>query len=154
MDIGRYLDQQGEPLGFAHVVIGQIPLLPRDDVEVEALRHHARIRGAKVSAASGKAYLSMRSEAFRKLRQGIGRGIRRHNDSVTIWFADPRFPRSRRMQEICGVAHPRYEQFAQAIPLRFRDGVSGSPWEDGAMVTADGKLVYPEKQRRKSLLLA
>src|SRR3546814_1944470 len=28
----------------------------------------------------------------RKLRQGIGRGIRRPNDSVKLWLLDPRFP--------------------------------------------------------------
>lgn len=37
--------------------------------------------------------MESQSQTVRRLKQGIGRGIRSKDDSVVVWIADPRFPR-------------------------------------------------------------
>lgn len=51
---------------------------------------------------------ALKAEMQRKLKQGLGRGIRKEDDAVTAWFADPR-------------VHDMRNGLIAAIPERFRD---------------------------------
>ena len=67
--------------------------------------------------------------AKRKLRQGIGRSIRRASDKAVCWILDPRFPlpealirdRRRRLHQGLAVKHGG---LALCIPRRFRVGLN------------------------------
>src|SRR3546814_3924774 len=64
----------------------------------------------------------------RKLRQGIGRGIRRPNDSVKLWLLDPRFPLPATLSDPLDAStgitiNPFFNSLVNCIPLRFRNGL-------------------------------
>ena len=65
----------------------------------------------------------MSAAAVRKLRQGIGRGIRAKNDICRLWILDPRFPvpESFRLNRNLaqGPAASHKELAESAIPARF-----------------------------------
>ena len=70
-----------------NLVMLRLPLQRDDHV------HRALLLGvAKLKAESVDRIISARRtlSAKRLLRQGIGRGIRRHDDKCTVWIADPR----------------------------------------------------------------
>lgn len=74
------------------LVITRIPYAPADN----ALDAHRTIHYEYLGYSSDKVQAILHGEresaTRRKMAQGLGRGIRRHDDSVTIWIADPRFP--------------------------------------------------------------
>lgn len=70
-----------------NLVMLRLPL-QRDD----PVRRALLLGVAKLKAESVENIISERRtlNAKRLMRQGIGRGIRRHNDKCTVWIADPR----------------------------------------------------------------
>ena len=102
---------------FTQLVITRIPRAPADDIQVWALYHHYKKRNSSFTfqQASSMAYGKSINNAFKKLRQQLGRPIRQPDDRATVWIADSRFP-------IHGVtAAKSYELFRYAIPARFQD---------------------------------
>lgn len=73
-----------------HLMIARIPRPPVDSLMARALRqHYLKKRGEKF--VSGILHNQSRVATVNKLRQGIGRGIRKRDDEVTVWIADKRF---------------------------------------------------------------
>ena len=78
------------------------------------------------ASVEGLEYLKSRAEAIRKLKQGIGRGIRSKSDSCVLWILDPRFPISKELEAVgLAVQGPamQHQALVTAIPLRFRSGL-------------------------------
>lgn len=95
------------------LVITRLPFVPPDNLASLALEQILLQRGKTPSEARGTAFAVSRSKVIRKFRQGLGRGIRREQDSVRVWIADPRFQTSR--------------GFKEAVPERFRRPGLGTP---------------------------
>lgn len=73
-----------------HLMLVRIPRPPVDPLMARALRqHYLKRRGEKY--VSGILHNQSRVATVNKLRQGIGRGIRKWDDDVTVWIADKRF---------------------------------------------------------------
>lgn len=90
---------------FKHVIICNIPFQPEDEVLESD-------------------YLSNIQITMRKAYQGMGRGIRHHFHSTTIWILDPRFPLP---ATLIKKGHTqglgaRNLIFRKSIPKRFREG--------------------------------
>ncbi len=103
------------PGGWAHIVIPRVPFEPPDEEHDEVF-----------SIDDGRAYLEAVEIAIRRMRQGLGRGLRSENDSCVAWILDPRFPLSRRHINSGLVTHgkaARMLALADAIPMRFREGL-------------------------------
>jgi Rad3-related DNA helicase len=118
------------PRSIAHVVIPRIPFAPVDEAVDVAYRRVAAARGLDPATMKAALMLRNRADAARRLRQGMGRGIRVRDDSVTVWILDPRFPlpsallRQGLRQRITQGAAARHAHLLQAVPARFRVGAS------------------------------
>jgi len=106
-----------------HIVIPRIPFSPPDVVqntlfEAYLLEH----RGMSRERLRRARFPTMLAKARRKIRQGIGRGIRRADDRVTVWIGDRRWPVPRdRVLAGTRVAQPKWAGgMAKAVPDRFR----------------------------------
>lgn len=114
-----------------HVIIPRLPIAAKDNARNRALLDNFLSRGCDEKKASG--LLNMRSNANtrRKMRQGIGRGIRSTQDYVTLWVLDSRFPlpnnlaTNRRLRQP-NLPHSSYIQYATCIPERFRSGIAAT----------------------------
>lgn len=148
-DLGAVKDIRGRRMYLSHVVVAQIPYGASDQAYEEALRQYMRRRGKSKEKIDGAIYYRRRSAALRKMRQGIGRGIRHHEDRFTLWLCDPRMPRSRQACQLSPSTGKRriHTAFQYAIPDRFRNNVMGSAWEKGRVLTLDGDLVGGESDR-------
>lgn len=103
------------PGGWAHIVIPRVPFEPPDDEHDEVF-----------SIDDGRAYLDALEIAIRRMRQGLGRGLRSEKDSCVAWILDPRFPLSNRHINSGLVTQgkaARMLALADAIPKRFREGL-------------------------------
>ncbi len=133
--------------GIRHVMISQVPRPAPDGVYEEAFVDHlVAKKGVTREEARRRLYLRTFNMAWRRLKQGFGRGIRGNKDHFTCWLLDPRFPRSALAGRLPGgtSASRGYGKLKLAIPERFRDSVDGdSPWESGAVLLADGKPLSP-----------
>lgn len=106
------------PNTIKHIVIPRIPYAPPSG-ERERLRSAALAeRGVIEEKAKGIAYSDGADDVVRKLKQGIGRGVRAKSDSVTIWLADPRFPMPRAYRE-------SFDNLLMSFPQRQRGDVMG-----------------------------
>jgi ATP-dependent DNA helicase DinG len=100
---------------FGHIVIPRIPFPAPDEELIEAF-----------GIDTGIAYLDARAAAARRLRQGIGRGLRSPRDFCVLWILDPRFPLPARIineGRATQRAAANMLQLAEAIPERFRRGM-------------------------------
>jgi ATP-dependent DNA helicase DinG len=81
------------------------------------------------------------SAALRRLAQGIGRAIRKHDDHATLWFADPRMPIPECVTDLTGLLPSPAGNSALlgAIPQRFRDDFDRVAGAAGIGVTFNGQ---------------
>lgn len=114
------------PGAIQQLVIPRIPYPPLDGSRNAALREVLLGRGMDEELASRIALGASRGDVARKLRQGIGRALRRHDDRATLWIADPRFPLPK--QAVADwvrrnrVAPPGGDKtLVNVIPARFRN---------------------------------
>ena len=106
----------------AHNVITRLPWPPPpDEAEIQVLAERLGNRGHALAVLLG----NRRSRMLRKLRQGIGRGIRSASDSCTIWFADPRLPPPTAAQGL-DPAVRRAPNAAAAAPLALPSRFAGA----------------------------
>ena len=97
-----------------HLIIGRIPFSPPDS--------------AREAVMGPQAWRSI-IRGMRRLKQGIGRALRRPEDVAKVWIADPRFPLPnaltrdplKRVYSSRGVA-----SLVGAVPKRFRTGALAS----------------------------
>jgi Rad3-related DNA helicase len=103
------------PGAWTHVVIPKIPFEIPDEQLDEVFE-----------IDDGAAWLDAQSRAIRRLRQGIGRGIRNEADSCVLWILDPRFPIPAQMVNAGHATQGNAAHLlplANAIPKRFRSGL-------------------------------
>jgi ATP-dependent DNA helicase DinG len=71
-------------------------------------------------------FLTAQDQAIRRLTQGFARGLRRPDQTCTIWMLDPRFPLPGKLINAGFVsqgAAARHLRLASSIPDRFRRGL-------------------------------
>lgn len=108
-----------------HLIIPRIPFAPSDVAQIAVME----TGGIRARAARGISASANFAAASRKLKQGIGRGIRRADDRCTIWILDSRLPGP---QSFAGA-------FAQmpshVIPARF-----SSAFQSAETLEPDGEI--------------
>jgi hypothetical protein len=89
------------------------------------------------------------SKMLSKLAQGIGRTIRRPQDSATLWFSDPRMPPPEVLSERTLLMPNPASQglYLAAIPLRFRRKFD---LEETAASFVSTRIPDPSSPRRKA----
>lgn len=117
------------PGKLRHVVITRLPFPPANDARQAALVDILTMRGYARQKAEGSVFRVSVQAARRKLRQGIGRGLRAPSDSVTLWILDPRFPLPDAIirDPARGLANRpgnSWSSFLACIPERFRAGLA------------------------------
>ena len=104
---------------FGDLVITRIPFNPfsefHQDVFVE--QYLKNVIGSNMNMAKRSFYAKSQGYALRKFRQQLGRGLRKYDDSITIWVGDPRFPHP---SAINNYSLNEYNSiFRRVIPTRF-----------------------------------
>lgn len=115
------------PGQLSHVIIPRVPFPSPDGARARALNDIYEARGFSEAQARRLIFQNALSTTMRRLRQGIGRGVRQSSDSVTLWILDPRFPvppsiaGDRRLRQ--PNAPSTVQALASCIPDRFRAGI-------------------------------
>ena len=127
-----------------HLVIPRIPFPPPAKDRIAALEEKFRADGKSPDAAKHILQAEDRFAAIRKLRQGIGRGIRRPSDRCKLWLLDPRFPlpasMTRDLRSRLNQGHAaKHSMLIGAIPLRFRK-LRDNPFERAELLNLDGQI--------------
>lgn len=109
------------PGAIRHIVLPRLPIAPTtaEDSALEAYLREALQSSSKAqSVVFGRKMSAMR----RRVRQGIGRGIRTQSDEVTVWIGDPRWPATQAEVDELFLDQPRAWSVTMlhAIPRRFR----------------------------------
>jgi Rad3-related DNA helicase len=109
------------PGAIRHIVLPRLPIAPTtaEDSALEAYLRDALHSASKAqSVVFGRKMSAMR----RRVRQGIGRGIRSQSDAVTIWIGDPRWPATQTEVDELYLDQPRAWSgtMLHVIPRRFR----------------------------------
>lgn len=125
-DPGSILVSPGHWIGLdmphmiRHLVFPRLPLQPPDLIRsggyADWLRRIGRHDQARITSG---AFVRMIEEAVQKMRQGLGRGIRAHDDRVTVWIGDPRWPAPAGIRAPLGFGWS--QAFLRSVPERFRD---------------------------------
>jgi ATP-dependent DNA helicase DinG len=133
------------PGKIAHLVITRIPFPPPNN----AMALHRRVSLEGLGFAKDKINSIVHNEqettTRRKLSQGIGRGIRKVTDSVTLWVADPRFPMPDSFSDslddvlLAASTHHRRPILRECIPVRFRE----TTYLQSAIWLAEGRKHFP-----------
>ncbi|MCE6957621.1 hypothetical protein LAZ40_00865 [Cereibacter sphaeroides] len=116
------------PGAISHIVIPRLPM-PPETLEDRMLEAYLESIGQKASVGRSKTTARRLAATRRRLRQGIGRGIRAHDDAVTVWLGDARWPL--RQSEIDDLLldqpKPWSATMINAIPPRFRSRLDLAP---------------------------
>lgn len=133
------LNARGYGFSWRSVALCQIPLSRTDSAHKAALVNYLMRKGKTGQEAEGIVYGETMSAAFRKMKQGVGRGIRSATDSFILWIADPRLPAFGSVTE-SDEPYPRpanrqLPQFSRCIPQRFRNTRTEILLKDGTMVS-------------------
>lgn len=151
-DMGALKDKDGRRMHLSHVVFAQIPYSASDRSHEDALQRYMLRSGKTQKQADDMIFFRRRAAAMRKMRQGVGRGIRGHMDHVTLWFCDYRMPRCRKAHTLSPSAGKRrrvHEIFRFAIPERFRTSVMNNAWEEGRVLLVNGTVLGGDSDHRK-----
>jgi hypothetical protein len=120
------------PGAISHIVVPRLPIRPLnfEDSVVQAYVNETYGAGGR-SVIFGR----QMADARRRLRQGVGRGVRSHEDRVTIWIGDPRWPLTQREADELLMDQPRAwsSTMANAISARFRRKIKTSPRFEGGL---------------------
>lgn len=108
------------PGAISHIVLPRIPIRPlgmQDSLLEQYISHRSG-----PGAARNAIFARQMAEARRRLRQGIGRGLRSHEDAVTVWIGDPRWPIPQREADALLLDQPRRwsSTMVNAVSERFR----------------------------------
>jgi len=132
------LNARGYGFSWRSVVISQIPLVRTDSAHKVALIDFLMRKGKTRLEAENIVFGETMFAAFRKMKQGIGRGIRSATDSFTLWIADPRFPvfgsASYSDDPIPRPANRQFPQFIRCIPARFSETPTEVFLRDGTFI--------------------
>jgi ATP-dependent DNA helicase DinG len=132
------LNARGYGFSWQSVVICQIPLSRTDSAYKAALVDYLTRKGKSRMEAESIVYGETMSAAFRKMKQGIGRGIRSSTDSFTLWIADPRMPMfgsvTHSNEPVPRAVNRQFPQFVRCIPARFMETPTEVFLKDGTTV--------------------
>jgi ATP-dependent DNA helicase DinG len=123
-----------------HLVIARLPFPPRDNETIVRFEAKGERQKGEVIA-----FIDSASDMLRKLRQGIGRAIRKADDHATVWFADPRlpFPEEIGAKDLLLPHGASRSLYLSAIPRRFRTAFETArimpPLEQDAVVNVRRK---------------
>lgn len=114
------------PGAISHIIVPRLPIRPltfEDSIVQRYMLENYGDNGRSVIFARQMA------DARRRLRQGIGRGIRSHDDKVTIWIGDPRWPITQNEADNFLLDQPRTWSagMVNAVSARFRKKLENSP---------------------------
>jgi ATP-dependent DNA helicase DinG len=142
---GLDLQSMGVKNAFRHVVASQLPYQSSDGAREVAIRRYLRGQGKDEKNARMFGFAALRSSALRKLKQGFGRGIRAHDDHMTFWVSDPRFPLPELFaQDISGAVPHRvvsaHQSFIWVVPKRFGDAME----QRGRVFLRNGRILMAE----------
>ena len=125
-----------------NLVITRIPFSPSNtSIDAQKIIHYEH-RGYSKDTISAILHNEKLSVTRRKLVQGLGRGIRKHDDAVVVWIGDPRFPLSEEtnnsLDPVLMDAPVRRSQswMRFCIPERFRE----STYPQARLFLEDGKI--------------
>lgn len=109
------------PRAISHIVIPRLPIRPRS-FEDDLLERAFAEKLGKGRFGEAVVFGRKLAEARRRLRQGIGRGIRTSEDDVKIWIGDPRWPIDQEEIDEFLLDQPRpwSPTLLGAVPERFR----------------------------------
>lgn len=93
-----------------NIVITRIPNPPKNELEEYVAREYMISKNIPPHIIDNILWLKQNNYCVRVLKQGLGRGVRAPEDSVIIWFADPRMPYFN---------SPKSKPLINAIPVRF-----------------------------------
>lgn len=115
------------PNAISNLVIPRLPLRPPSLEDSVVEKYLADLTGND-QAGSGIVFARRLADLRRRLRQGIGRGIRSHDDAVKVWIADPRWPIPQRETDELFLDQPRKysSTLVNAVPERFRKNLANS----------------------------
>ncbi|WP_395009077.1 helicase C-terminal domain-containing protein [Undibacterium sp.] len=127
-----------------NLVITRIPFSPADSISFEVERAHLESKGFSDKKIKEISFAKIMNSARRKLSQGLGRGIRRDSDKVTVWFADPRFPMPDSLKDsldpvVMNGSHKVFANMNTVIPKRFID----VEYEQAYFCLLDGTVYSP-----------
>lgn len=121
------------PNTISNIVIPRIPYAPPSEGKARLREANLESRGLSAHKAAGIALSESMDNVVRKLKQGIGRGIRIKDDKVVVWLADPRFPLPaayttsfdpvvmkfprKQRQDLMGFVPKRFLDFYNSAPL-------------------------------------
>jgi ATP-dependent DNA helicase DinG len=125
-----------------HLIIARIPFAPPDRVVQRVMyNRYVQQRNMRHGEAQKVIYGNDLMNTVNRVRQGIGRAIRKNDDAATVWIADPRFPWPSKLAKDVSLSAPRVghkrKALLQSIPSRFREsGMDEAPWERAEVFTA------------------
>lgn len=132
-----------------NLLIHRIPFPPPGGDADFRLRIHLRDNGYSDDAIDKIIHQHAQEQVRQQLAQGLGRGIRAHDDDCTVWISDPRFPLPKHwrssfdpvLEERMKVISSRHynRRLLDAIPARFH----GS-FEQASILLNDGAMYVPE----------
>lgn len=120
------------PGAIQHIVIPRLPIRPAT-LHDQLLEQYIIEKTGSMGKAQSATFAKKISEARKRFRQGIGRGVRRKSDKVKIWICDPRWPLTAEEMTEHFIDQPRKwsTTFLNAIPGRFVKNVAKSPRFEG-----------------------
>ncbi|WP_126448329.1 helicase C-terminal domain-containing protein [Sulfuricystis multivorans] len=132
------LDARSFGFSWDNVVICQLPLVS-NDAHRKVIVDYLISKGKSREEALGIVYGDSISSAFRKMKQGIGRGIRSETDEFSLWLGDPRIAVFGSVTETDDIipdpVNRTYNQFRSAIPQRFSDVPTRILLKDGTLLS-------------------
>ncbi|MEN1629976.1 ATP-dependent DNA helicase [Pseudomonas aeruginosa] len=128
----------------SNLVITRLPYTSITGPRLEMHEASLRQRGYSDDKISKIKFGMMSQDARQRFSQGLGRGIRRHDDDVRVWIADPRFPLPDEFASsldpiLMGQRLHVASAFADCIPQRFVEA-----YKHSKIFTVDGVLHTPE----------
>lgn len=127
-----------------NLVVTRIPFAPSESTTIAFDRAHLLSKGFSEKKISDIGFAKMMNSVRRKLSQGLGRGIRRDSDDVTVWIADPRFPLPDHLKDcldpvLMGGSHRTFPNMHTVIPKRFIE----TQYKQARFCLKDGTVYSP-----------
>lgn len=132
------------------LVVTRIPFPPMNASQTGQLEMHLISKGYGVDKIKSILHNDRTSFTRKKLKQGLGRGVRQVTDHVRVWIADPRFPlpdwMAGSLDEVLtsGNTHRVHRSMAACIPRRFIDGsAEGGGFANAQLFLVDRTVYQP-----------
>lgn len=128
-----------------HLVVTRIPYSPPDGYQSKIEEIFMRQSGYSADKIERSLYGLSIEQTKRKLSQGFGRGIRKFDDKVTVWIADPRMPFPKGFNQsldpvlMQAQIQRQNKLLLPCVAQRFKEA-----YEHAQLFMVDGSLYQPE----------